>query len=83
MLQREKELSNSKRNLEQLFTQLDRSCSAVTSNPLPVEIVDTRDAKIALLESTVSSLKTEKRDLGMRLLSLETISGNTFNFILH
>ncbi|XP_057380213.1 golgin subfamily B member 1-like [Daphnia carinata] len=72
MQQREKEISNSKRNLEQLFTQLDRSCSGVSLN-LSTDVEDVRDTKIASLESSLSALKSEKRELDLRLLSLETI----------
>lgn len=74
MQQREKEISNSKRNLEQLFTQLDRSCSGVSLN-LSTDVEDIRDSKIASLESILSGLKSEKRDLELRLLSLETVQG--------
>lgn len=74
MLQREKEISNSKRNMEQLITQLDRSASGASLN-MTMEVEDVRDSKIASLESSVSALKSEKRDLEMKLLSLETIQG--------
>ena len=79
MLQRGKNISNSKNKLENLFTQLDRSCSAssiISTSLIPTtEIEDARDSKIASLESTVSALKTEKRDLELQILSLETVQG--------
>ena len=78
MQQREKEISNSKKNLEQLFTQLDRSCSGVSLN-LSTDVEDVRDSKIASLESSLSALKSEKRELDLRLLSLETVQGTSFN----
>lgn len=78
MQQREKEISNSKKNLEQLFTQLDRSCSGVSLN-LSTDVEDVRDSKIASLESSLSALKSEKRELDLRLLSLETIQGRGLN----
>lgn len=77
MQQREKEISNSKRNLEQLFTQLDRSCSGVSLN-LSTDVEDVRDSKIASLESSLSGLKSEKRDLELKLLSLETVQGKNW-----
>lgn len=76
--QREREVSNSKRNLEQLITQLDRS--GVSLN-MSTDVEDVRDSKIASLESLLSSLKGEKKELELKLLSLETIQGNfTFSF---
>lgn len=74
MLQREKEISNSKKNLEQLFTQLDRSCSGASLN-VSMDVEDVKDSKIASLESAVTSLKSEKRELEMKLLGLETVQG--------
>jgi hypothetical protein len=64
--------------LEQLFTQLDRSCSGVSLN-LSTDVEDVRDTKIASLESSLSALKSEKRELDLRLLSLETVQGTSFN----
>lgn len=79
LLQRDKEMSDSKRSLEQLFTQLDRSFSGTSINTLaknePIH-EDAKDTKISQLEASVSSLKSEKRDLEMKLLSLETIQGS-------
>lgn len=72
-------MSDSKRSLEQLFTQLDRSFSGTSINTLaknePIH-EDAKDTKISQLEASVSSLKSEKRDLEMKLLSLETIQGS-------
>lgn len=79
LLQRDKEMSDSKRSLEQLFTQLDRSFSGTSINTLaknePIH-EDAKDTKISQLEASVSLLKSEKRDLEMKLLSLETIQGS-------
>ena len=80
VLQREKEKSDSKRSIEKLFTQLDRSFSGTALNiaaseALSDDVKDVRDAKISQLEATVSSLKSEKKDLELRLLSLETVQG--------
>lgn len=80
MLNREKEMNDSKRNLEQMFTQLDRSASNVSLN-MSIDVEDTRDTKIASLESTVSNLKSEKTKLELRVLSLETIQGLKMSFI--
>ena len=72
-------MSDSKRSLEQLFTQLDRSFSGTSINTLaknePIH-EDAKDTKISQLEASVSLLKSEKRDLEMKLLSLETIQGS-------
>lgn len=78
MQQREKEISNSKKNLEQLTalaSRLDRSCSGTSLNTSMDASDLSRDAKLVTLESTISTLKNEKRDLEMKLLSLETIQG--------
>ena len=80
VLQREKKKSDSKRSIEKLFTQLDRSFSGTALNiaaseALSDDVKDVRDAKISQLEATVSSLKSEKKDLELRLLSLETVQG--------
>jgi hypothetical protein len=42
---------------------------------LSTDVEDVRDMKIASLESSLSALKSEKRELDLRLLSLETIQG--------
>ena len=76
MLQREKDKSNREKNLEQLFTQLDRSASGAALNiSTAPDVDDVKDSKIAALESSVSTLKSEKRKLEMKLVSLETIQG--------
>lgn len=74
MQQREKEISNSKKNLKQLFTQLDQSASGMSLN-MSTDVEDVRDSKIASLESSLAALKSEKRDLELKLLSLETVQG--------
>ena len=74
MQQREKEISNSKKNLEQLFTQLDRSASGMSLN-MSVDVEDVRDTKIASLESSLAALKSEKKEMELQLLSLESIQG--------
>lgn len=79
MQQREKEISNSKKNLEQLFTQLDRSASGMSLN-MSTDVEDVRDSKIASLESSLAALKSEKRELELKLLSLETIQGTISQF---
>ena len=74
VLQREKEISDSKRGLEQLLTQLDKSFtgSAISS---VVENEEVKDPKLSQLESSLATMKSEKRELEMRLLSLETVKG--------
>jgi len=83
MLQRGKNISNSKNKLEDLFTQLDRSsqASSIISTSLapPVVNEDTKDLKISSLESSVATLKAEKRDLELQILSLETVQGDSDN----
>ena len=59
---------------------MDRSFSGTALNiaaseALSDDVKDVRDAKISQLEATVSSLKSEKKDLELRLLSLETVQG--------
>lgn len=76
MLQREKDKSNREKNLEQLFTQLDRSASGASLNiSTAPDVDDVKDSKIAALESSVSTLKSEKRKLEIKLVSLETVQG--------
>lgn len=62
LLQRDKEMSDSKRSLEQLFTQLDRSFSGTSINTLaknePIH-EDAKDTKISQLEASVSSLRAK------------------------
>ena len=83
MLQREKEISNSKRNMEQLITQLDRSASGASLNmAVDQHVEDFRDSKILSLESALSVLKGEKKDLEMKLLSLETVQGEIFSKLM-
>ena len=87
MQQRGKDLSVSKKNIEQLMNQLDSSTtptSILNMSLQSVDLEDTKDSKIASLETTISSLKSEKRDMEMRLISFETIQGKHFKlFIYH
>lgn len=79
MQQRGKDLSVSKRNIEQLMNQLDSSTtstSILNISMQSVDLEDTKDSKIASLETSISILKNEKRDMEMRLISFETIQGN-------
>ena len=84
MLQRGKNISNSKNKLENLFTQLDRSSQAssiISTSLVPSAAVeDTRDSKITSLEASVVALKAEKRDLELQILSLETVQGK-YNYL--
>lgn len=73
-------MNDSKRNLEQLFTQLDKSASSTSLN-MSIDMEDTRDTKIAALESTISTLKSEKQRLELRVLSLETIQGKHYLYL--
>ena len=75
MLQRGKDISVSKKNIEQLMSQLDSAPTSTSILNMSVDLDDTRDSKIASLESTVSTLKSEKREMEMRLISFETIQG--------
>lgn len=78
MQQRGKELSVSKKNIEQIMNQLDSShtsASILNASMQSVDLEDAKDSKIASLETTISSLKSEKRDMEMRLISFETIQG--------
>lgn len=81
MLQREREMTNTKKNLEQLFTQLDKSASSTSLN-ISLDVEDARDTKIASLESMISNLKSEKQKLELHLLSLETVQGNYFSSLV-
>lgn len=84
MLQRGKNISNSKNKLEDLFTQLDRSsqASSIISTTLitPSAVEDARDSKISSLETSITTLKAEKRDLELQILSLETVQGDWRHF---